>query len=113
MRQRLRAGTLAAPQEIQAYLLAQPSQSAARSRGMLSKLRQWLSPSAPAVAPDPKLEQVVQFLESQVMHDPARDRATPSNPAGHPETSNRSHLAQGPHRSSGRAAPRGGAEPTS
>jgi hypothetical protein len=85
MRQHLDAGTLAAPEEIQAYLRAKPSPDAARSRGLLSRLKQWLSSGMRAGASDPELERVVQFLESQLMREPAGDRAAPGKAPGREE----------------------------
>lgn len=67
----LDVGTLDAPPEVQAYLQTGLAPVYTLSAGLLARLWQRLSPSTWDAAVDPDLEQVVQFLETQleVQHD--------------------------------------------
>lgn len=70
-KQSLDEGTLEAPPEVQAYLQTGLTPIYTLSAGLLARLWQRLSPGAWDAAVDPDLEQVVQFLETQleVQHD--------------------------------------------
>lgn len=66
LRRRLRAGTLELPPAIRGYLEYGRGPLSVTPAGLLSRLRARRRSGAPPYAPDPPLEQVVEFLEERL-----------------------------------------------